>query len=75
MFTILLSEEEYESVSREDVNNKLRQKEFEESQKLVKLIAGLLGCASAAQPHKALILSVYCRSQLLKSQRLNAYNL
>ena len=71
----MLSEEEYESVSREDVNNKLRQKEFEESQKLVKLIAGLLGCASAAQPHKALILSVYCRSHLLKSQRLNAYNL
>ena len=44
----MLSEEEYESVSREDVNNKLRQKEFEESQNLVKLIAGLLDCASAA---------------------------
>jgi len=32
-------EEENESVSHEDVNNKLRQKELEESQKLVKFIA------------------------------------
>ena len=39
MLTILLSEEENESVSHEDVNNKLRQKELEESQKLVKFIA------------------------------------
>ena len=38
-FTILLSEEENKSVSHEDVNNKLRQKELEESQKLVKFIA------------------------------------
>ena len=39
LFTIFLSEEENESVSHEDVNNKLRQKELEESQKLVKFIA------------------------------------
>lgn len=32
-------EEENKSVSHEDVNNKLRQKELEESQKLVKFIA------------------------------------
>ena len=38
-FTILLSEEENKSVSHEDVNDKLRQKELEESQKLVKFIA------------------------------------
>ena len=38
-FTLLLSEEENKSVSHEDVNDKLRQKELEESQKLVKFIA------------------------------------
>ena len=35
----MLSEEENKSVSHEDVNDKLRQKELEESQKLVKFIA------------------------------------
>lgn len=39
MFTIVFLEEENESVSHEDVNTKLRQKELEESQKLVKFIA------------------------------------
>ena len=36
MFT---EEEDKEIVSHEDVNNKLRQKELEESQKLVKFVA------------------------------------
>ena len=38
-FYNFVSEEENKSVSHEDVNNKLRQKELEESQKLVKFIA------------------------------------